>query len=389
MSRYSLLLLSSVCVLLLSCHGGTIETTNGYTVAVIDEQGEAVQGAKVKIILVEGWLEKRESDEPVMADSLFTDACGIATFEVLGELVNIQVERGTEEGALLMNLPITEGSADTLVLQPLRTVSGKVNATEGDVKWMMAEGTDFKAKVLENDSFYLEIPPAAVSLFAGIKVTDSQNYTCRYAATLEAESGQTALDPITVDPRGILLDDFEDTTGKVYTADILGEGRWYLSKSPSALIHNPDTFNFVSYLSTADAFEGKSFSIEYSMNYENHISAGFLLGTDSCYDISIFDTISFAVKGDGNVSLRLMWNDNYTEEQYLAWYDYQLTTSWTEVKISPKMLSVRSADPAYSTWSQFGKRIKRISFMVRSGTEFHLDNLRIGGVDLRELAQNR
>lgn len=389
MIRSLFLLISSVFVLLLSCHGGTIETTNGYTVAVVDEQGEAVQGAKVKMIPVEEWLEKRKSDEPVVADSTFTDAYGIATFEVLeDELVNIQVERGSDEGALLMNLRMTEGCADTLVLQPLRSVSGRVNATEGDVKWMMVEGTDLKAEVLENDSFHLKIPPATVSLFAGISVAGADTYAYSYVSTVDAESGQTTLDPITVDPWGILLDDFEDTTGTVYTADSLGEGRWYIVKSPSALIHNPDTFDFIGFLSTAGAFEGKSLSIPYTMDYDDYISTGFLLGNDSCYDISAFDTISFAAKGDGVVSLRLMRNDSYTEEQYLAWYDYQLTSSWTKVKIFPEMLNIRSADPTYSTWARFGRRIKKISFHIRGGSEFHLDNLRIEGIDIRDLTQN-
>lgn len=358
--------------------GGTIETTNGYTITVIDQNGKAVNNAKIKVIDAENWVEKRKAGKSVVLDSLHTDKLGSAFIDSLFEhKVNVQVEKESFGLALVQNVLMGRGGQDTVLIKPAEKVLGKVRSLQCDVQELWVEGTDFSTTVLSNDSFALDLPEGPAALWAILQQPDLTT-DFKLASIIDVQKGTNHLESITVMPLEVIIENFNDSDSKVLNTDLFGETNWYIAKSQNVLLQNPDTFNFSSYLSDQNSYDSSSFLVNYHMKYGDSLIVGFKFALDSGLDMSSFSSLRFMAIGDGIIHVTFLGESGSSER--IAWYDYQLTNFWNEIRITPGMLNIASSDTELTPWSQLGKKITSFYILIQSGSFFSFDNLRISGL---------
>jgi hypothetical protein len=384
--------------------GGGTDYPNTKTLAgtVNNSAGSPVSGAQVRLVDNALWIDDVMNGDPVVIDSAKTDVQGKFSVHLPREKSwNMQID-GINEGILIRDfgdgLDTTADITRSFDLRPYAAVSGTMQADSGTPKTLRFHGSAYAAIVNADHSY------SAGSLAAGeySVITEADvNGTLRPAlgTSMLMNAGSTTAGLAVVAPvNRVLVDDFSIGRDQTDLGRLIGAGWWY------AVDDNSEGGNStVSYgvFSGAEAFSGQSMRITYSMGtvtFDPWLIAGFFIGrsqTLNTYDYSKLQSLSFEVKGTGNIEIRfyskildtLSGSDG---DQFS--YTMPIPATWTHFTLPVDSLALPKSSVAYQmgyTWSQVAKSLYVIAFVAKYPDNnpgdivtLNIDDIFLDGMDL-------
>lgn len=175
----------------------------------------------------------------------------------------------------------------------------------------------------------------------------------------------------------VLVDDFEDSSLK---SPLPNTGWWYSSNTDSATVSSPRL---------VDALRnrmGRALQITYSAppSPSQYALLGLVL-TAAPRSLRTLDSMVFWARGTGRVSIAFdRFQPNISKK---AWLTKALDSNWTRICIQPHQL-----DPAAPLgedenvgWEGVRDSVTNLSFFLRGGTSFWIDDIRLYGVNRDDL----
>jgi len=255
---------------------------------------------------------------------------------------------------------------DTVKLQETANYMSRVTLHAGDdYAWVGVYGLDVLTKTNAEGVFSLPMLPSKDTLDVYfISKKDSL-----YAENRIFLSGGTA----DFDYPSFVLQNFEkDTASWYFNVDAIGSK--IVSK---ALETDKDRKSKV--------FHGK-YSLIANNNYDAWVLAGMMLRGKG-WNLSSLDSISFYAKGSGQIRVALENWDKKSEDagQSLKaaseWKDLN-AQKWTRyvIKFDDLCYTAQDVSYCYIAWNFLKDDVRQLTFFVRNGTEFYLDDIALYGV---------
>lgn len=373
---------------------GGSETVNTFAVVVVDEYKQPLQNASVRVVHDDLWLRKTIKSEDPSCYSTTSDKNGISSIPLdtlPDSKVNLIINSGIK-GAFRAAYEFGKNNSsdqDTIVLRETASFSGRVNAAGAIVSRVVLQGTDFFSDVdsVSGEFSFPILPPGTYNVLTVKATADTVRKEIAGADSIDLSEGEKLLTELQSDFTGVLIDDFE---GQSNLMSYLKYGSWYIVKDPGTIVSFPvERLLDTSYVSvthaliTTGAHNGNSLRINYtaaSSGYFLIIGAG--ISTTEAGLVSA-DTVSFWAKGNGSLKIRLHGNENYLPE---ATCTIALDTQWQKHVITSNMYFISDPVNTQATWQEVEQRLCWIAFHPGAeGTEFWLDDVRLDGVNLRDL----
>ena len=132
-------------------------------------------------------------------------------------------------------------------------------------------------------------------------------------------------------------------------------------------------------------FHGK-YSLVATNNYDAWVLAGMMLRGKG-WNLSSLDSITFYAKGSGQIRIALENWDKKSEDAGLSlkaaseWKDLH-AQKWTRyvVKFDDLCYNAQDVSYCYIAWNFLKDDVRQLTFFVRNGTEFYLDDIALYGV---------
>ena len=132
-------------------------------------------------------------------------------------------------------------------------------------------------------------------------------------------------------------------------------------------------------------FHGK-YSLVATNNFDAWVLAGMTLRGEG-WNLSSLDSISFYAKGSGQIRIALENWDKKSEDAGLSlkaaseWKDLN-AQKWTRyvVKFDDLCYTAQDVSYCYVAWNLLKDDVRQLTFFVRNGTEFYLDDIALYGV---------
>ena len=132
-------------------------------------------------------------------------------------------------------------------------------------------------------------------------------------------------------------------------------------------------------------FHGK-YSLVATNNFDAWVLAGMTLRGEG-WNLSSLDSISFYAKGSGQIRIALENWDKKSEDAGLSlkaaseWKDLN-AQKWTRyvVKFDDLCYTAQDVSYCYIAWNLLKDDVRQLTFFVRNGTEFYLDDIALYGV---------
>ena len=347
---------------------------------VIDLQPDPYEGKVTFVAVVDGKpasyasLAVRKSDARV--DSLrvnnvvaeadvYADKNGVFAIDSLksGNYRLTVIQSGTAYSKVLSAKQIA--ALDTVKLQKTSNYMSRVTLQAGEkFAWVGVYGLDVMTKTNEEGVFSLPMLPSNDTL--QIYVIDKKDSL--YVKKNIAPSKGSA----DFDYPSVVLQDFEkDTSNWYFNVDAIG------SKVLSKAIETDNDRK-------SKVFHGK-YSLIANNNYDAWVVTGSLLRPEG-FNLSLLDSISFYVKGSGQIRVSL---ENWDRESEVAglslkaaseWKNLS-STKWTRFVVKAEELCYNSQDnqSCYTTWNSLKDDVRQLHFFVRNGSEFYLDDIVLYG----------
>lgn len=168
-----------------------------------------------------------------------------------------------------------------------------------------------------------------------------------------------------------VLDDFLDGD---LASNLPSGAKWYSAASESTTVSipvvGPDTLGI----------RGNGLNVAYSADSSKYryVVVGLDLGPGA-RNLRCMDSLFLRVRGSGKLSLSL---DNLTAtEGKKAWIHHNLGPDWTELVVKPTDFLPPGSPTINVGWGGVRDSVTNLSFILSGGTEFHLDEVRIHGLD--------
>ena len=255
---------------------------------------------------------------------------------------------------------------DTVELQETANYMSRVTLHAGDdYAWVGVYGLDVLTKTNAEGVFSLPMLPSKDTLdvyFIGKK--DSL-----YAKNRVVLSGGTA----DFDYPSFVIQNFEkDTASWYFNVDAIG------SKIVSKAFETDKDRK-------SKVFHGK-YSLVATNNYDAWVLAGMMLRGKG-WNLSSLDSITFYAKGSGQIRIALENWDKKSEDAGLSlkaaseWKDLN-AQKWTRyvVKFDDLCYNAQDVSYCYIAWNFLKDDVRQLTFFVRNGTEFYLDDIALYGV---------
>ena len=254
---------------------------------------------------------------------------------------------------------------DTVKLQETANYMSRVTLHAGDdYAWVGVYGLDVLTKTNAEGVFSLPMLPSKDTLDVYfISKKDSL-----YAENRIFLSGGTA----DFDYPSFVLQNFEkDTASWYFNVDAIG------SKIVSKAFETDKDRK-------SKVFHGK-YSLIANNNYDAWVLAGMMLRGKG-WNLSSLDSITFYAKGSGQIRIALENWDKKSEDAGLSlkaaseWKDLN-AQKWTRyvVKFDDLCYNAQDVSYCYIAWNFLKDDVRQLTFFVRNGTEFYLDDIALYG----------
>ena len=255
---------------------------------------------------------------------------------------------------------------DTVELQETANYMSRVTLHAGDdYAWVGVYGLDVLTKTNAEGVFSLPMLPSKDTLDVYfISKKDSL-----YAENRVVLSGGTA----DFDYPSFVIQNFEkDTASWYFNVDAIG------SKIVSKAFETDKERK-------SKVFHGK-YSLVATNNFDAWVLAGMMLRGQG-WNLSSLDSISFYAKGSGQIRIALENWDKKSEDAGLSlkaaseWKDLN-AQKWTRfvVKFDDLCYTAQDVSYCYIAWNFLKDDVRQLTFFVRNGTDFYLDDIALYGV---------
>ena len=255
---------------------------------------------------------------------------------------------------------------DTVELQETANYMSRVTLHAGDdYAWVGVYGLDVLTKTNAEGVFSLPMLPSKDTLDVYfISKKDSL-----YAKNRVVLSGGTA----DFDYPSFVIQNFEkDTASWYFNVDAIG------SKIVSKAFETDKERK-------SKVFHGK-YSLVATNNFDAWVLAGMMLRGQG-WNLSSLDSISFYAKGSGQIRIALENWDKKSEDAGLSlkaaseWKDLN-AQKWTRfvVKFDDLCYTAQDVSYCYVAWNFLKDDVRQLTFFVRNGTDFYLDDIALYGV---------
>ena len=332
-------------------------------VAVVD--GKPASHASLAIRKSDARVDSLRVNNAVANADAYADKDGVFAIDSLknGEYRLTVIQSGAAYSKVLSAKQIA--ALDTVKLQETSNYMSCVTLHAGDkYAWVGVYGLDVMTKTNEEGVFSLPMLPSNDTL--QIYVIDKKDSL--YVKKNIAPSKGSA----DFDYPSVVLQDFEkDTSNWYFNVDAIG------SKVLSKAIETDNDRK-------SKVFHGK-YSVIANNNYDAWVVTGSLLRPEG-FNLSLLDSISFYVKGSGQIRVSL---ENWDRESEVAglslkaaseWKNLS-STKWTRFVVKAEELCYNSQDnqSCYTTWNSLKDDVRQLHFFVRNGSEFYLDDIVLYG----------
>ena len=332
-------------------------------VAVVD--GKPASYASLAIRKSDARVDSLRVNNAVAEADVYADKDGVFAIDSLknGDYRLTVIQSGTAYSKVLSAKQIA--ALDTVKLQETSNYMSRVTLHAGDkYAWVGVYGLDVMTKTNEEGVFSLPMLPSNDTL--KIYVIDKKDSL--YVKKNIAPSKGSA----DFDYPSVVLQDFEkDTSNWYFNVDAIG------SKVLSKAIETDNDRK-------SKVFHGK-YSLIANNNYDAWVVTGSLLRPEG-FNLSLLDSISFYVKGSGQIRVSL---ENWDRESEVAglslkaaseWKNLS-STKWTRFVVKAEELCYNSQDnqSCYTTWNSLKDDVRQLHFFVRNGSEFYLDDIVLYG----------
>lgn len=389
------------------------ETVNTYTLMVVNDDRKPLDGALVRLISDDTWLEKISNKKDVVSYTALSDSAGVVKIphDTLsnGKKVNVLADSGTSSVFLPEHEFIDGNGQDTIVLSKALKLKGKMVTSDTLPDSLRLYGTDYIASVnsLTGEFDFGSVPQGEYKVIASVNESET-SVSCAEIEKIDIRENLEGIeikvgdipepDPVfdttgfgvkfEVD-NGVLIDNFDM---KMDLMNYLSFSDWYLTKGGTMQLHFPteretDTMYVPpkSAMISDEAYEGKSVHMEFSSNEgpDYYLIMGAQI-THRGVGFTNVDTISFWAKGDGAVAVRLHGEEN--DYMPKATSTVNLTSEWKEYFVTSRRFRAFESDGSESDWETVRHRMFWIAFDFEDdGTEVWIDNVMLRGVTLRDL----
>jgi hypothetical protein len=254
---------------------------------------------------------------------------------------------------------------DTVELQETANYMSRVTLHAGDdYAWVGVYGLDVLTKTNAEGVFSLPMLPSKDTL----DVYFVSKKDSLYAENRVFLSGGTA----DFDYPSFVLQNFEkDTASWYFNVDAIG------SKIVSKAFETDKERK-------SKVFHGK-YSLVATNNYDAWVLAGMMLRGKG-WNLSSLDSITFYAKGSGQIRIALENWDKKSEDAGLSlkaaseWKDLN-AQKWTRyvVKFDDLCYNAQDVSYCYIAWNFLKDDVRQLTFFVRNGTEFYLDDIALYG----------
>ena len=332
-------------------------------VAVVD--GKPASYASLAIRKSDARVDSLRVNNAVAEADVYADKDGVFAIDSLknGDYRLTVIQSGAAYSKVLSAKQIA--ALDTVKLQETSNYMSRVTLHAGDkYAWVGVYGLDVMTKTNEEGVFSLPMLPSNDTL--KIYVIDKKDSL--YVKKNIAPSKGSA----DFDYPSVVLQDFEkDTSNWYFNVDAIG------SKVLSKAIETDNDRK-------SKVFHGK-YSLIANNNYDAWVVTGSLLRPEG-FNLSLLDSISFYVKGSGQIRVSL---ENWDRESEVAglslkaaseWKNLS-STKWTRFVVKAEELCYNSQDnqSCYTTWNSLKDDVRQLHFFVRNGSEFYLDDIVLYG----------
>ena len=332
-------------------------------VAVVD--GKPASYASLAIRKSDARVDSLRVNNAVAEADVYADKDGVFAIDSLknGDYRLTVIQSGAAYSKVLSAKQIA--ALDTVKLQETSNYMSRVTLHAGDkYAWVGVYGLDVMTKTNEEGVFSLPMLPSNDTL--KIYVIDKKDSL--YVKKDIAPSKGSA----DFDYPSVVLQDFEkDTSNWYFNVDAIG------SKVLSKAIETDNDRK-------SKVFHGK-YSLIANNNYDAWVVTGSLLRPEG-FNLSLLDSISFYVKGSGQIRVSL---ENWDRESEVAglslkaaseWKNLS-STKWTRFVVKAEELCYNSQDnqSCYTTWNSLKDDVRQLHFFVRNGSEFYLDDIVLYG----------
>jgi hypothetical protein len=175
----------------------------------------------------------------------------------------------------------------------------------------------------------------------------------------------------------VLVDDFEDSSLK---SPLPNTGWWYSSSTDSATVSSPRLVD------AALNRTGRALQVTYSApsSKSQYALLGLVLAARP-RSLRTLDSMVFWARGPGNVSIAFdRFGPNVSKK---AWLNKVLDSNWTRICIQPHQLDPAAphGEDENVGWEGVRDSVTNLSFFLRGGKSFWIDDIRFYGVNRDDL----
>lgn len=355
-----------------------------HIVAMVD--GEPAKYAMMAMRPVDFLVESPVGENSAIVADYYADSKGLLSYE-LPDSGSFRLTIVHSGYAFTKIMKVEEiAKLDTVKLTAMSNMQSKVTLnTPAKFAWVGVKGFDVLVRTDGSGKFSMPLLPAGdtLELYFKRETFDSVYVTEK----IVLDSGLTEFySPVMV------LADFEGDT-------VLGD--WYFSvdKLGSSITYGKQTASGkssdmgypslgVTAASAKDSVHGGVFYGKYNLVADDNAWAlvGTMFESDTSWNFSELDSISFWAKGKGQIRVAFERWDSFSEMAGSAekaasgWMDMS-STKWTRFVMKPNDLCFNSMDVANcaSSWESIKKHVHQMHVFVRGGSEIYLDDVTLYG----------
>jgi hypothetical protein len=369
---------------------GSVETTNGIDLCLIDDQGAPI--ARMWVRVAPAW----SMGDSIIYDSLQSDSAGVLHWR--GKWEGLLAVEGIHESGKTIWETILASDVDSLASKTLDTIglSNPIQvtlSTEESGVLIGYTGSKFSVRASAEGAVMQFPRPGEYVLWA----RNSSGQVLQWMG--HVEQGKLMHIPSFPASESIVLDDFDGECGVSTLHNLMGGGYWFGLGNETLVVPNPDP-TITSEHCVEDSLwsHGKSFHLSYQASGQdtigNWVLVGIVFGREGVpVNLSGLETISFWAKGKGSVSVQL----NTEKVRLFGDYGYHqkdisLDSQWTQIRIGAEELLAPQGSQASMQGVMIGDVLRQshlVQFVVHGSGEIWLDDLTLEGVLGEDLAKSK
>lgn len=372
------------------------ETTNGFTASVVYSDGTAAQGAVVRLIDAQAWMQKTMQGGSAVVDSAFAGQDGLFIIDSVDTngrfFLQIDSDR---EGYLFREEEVGSlysKQTETLRLKPYASLCGYISAENGSVTRVRIAGTTYETTPSAEGAFeFAKVCSGSFPIAADV-VNGPDTSTVLHSA-VELLPSQSSNDTFIVAAGKYLVEDFRNGFDRPSFSTLTGAYWFVYPEAPR------DTLASISYGAvTNGAYLNRSFSSTIILrdlsNSMKGVGCQLVDLENGIFDFTRLESVSFMARGQGNIriSLESEYFDTssvYPKNDEQFGYLFSLSPDWEEIRVPVDSLTLPPYTQAFKqgvTWSQVSAGLIRMEFEAAAKynspgdtVQFDLDEIYLQG----------